>query len=163
MPGSLAIEFGLVADQIPEILGRESKALLLREHQGHRLGADERHPGLVDRKPRTRVYDFVAGVDVALDREADRGLRSWSNHYAIRIDIETSGLRNVLRDGLAKGQNTRRVAVVRIAGFDLFDRLAIDVRRTVEVGFSKVELHNVHTAIEAYGYVLAEFESVLGS
>ena len=140
---------------------RKPRSLAKRQRDGRRAHVGD--PGLVDRKPRARVDDLVAGIDVRLHRKADRWLATGRNDDSARVCGNAARARDMRRHSGPERGSALGVRVVRVTSPDLSDRRLVDVRRAVEIGLTDVQAHDIHPAGDTPRDVVADPECVLGT
>ena len=126
-----------------EILGREREVALLEKRQRNRGRPHPADRRLVDREAGIGIDDLVSRVAGGEDAEEEERLRTGSDENVLRADVDSAGLREVLRGRLAQLRDPRGRAVVRLAGAQRLRCDVADVERRREVRLADLEVDDV--------------------
>jgi hypothetical protein len=124
--------------------------------------SDVSNEGFVNREPRARVDDLVAGVAVGLLCESDGHLCAGKDDDAVRRYVNPSGFAHGVCDGLAKRKNSLRIVVVGEVVVNLPLDLFGDVSGQREIGLSEVASHDLVAGVLELLYEWTDLERVLG-
>ena len=153
----------LFREQPVEILHREGEAALFAENERFRHAPEIGHPRFVNREPRARIDDLVAGVHVGHHRVADGRLRPREDDDPIRGHLDAARPGHVAGQGFPERSDPGGVRVVGVPGADGGDPGFVDVRGAVEVGFADGEGNDIHAAGAGAGHVFPDLERVFGT
>ena len=157
-------QLGALGNTRGQVVRGEGEPRVFVQMEWARYGADERGPGLVDRKPR--------GSDRPPRRQGRRrsgryrpmgGLGTGRDHDPVGSHVDAASAADVIRDGFTEGRDPGRVAISGASGAQRLDRHLVQVRGASEVRGPQVEANHVHPSVDTPLDVVPQLEGVLRS